>query len=232
MSLSLTTHMMLIQAVLTRQINFKSRFALRSLNSQTYGESTRGGPRCFFCYWGWGQFDVWGADKFWSNRVKVKGEASPCIYACRLGEWRMILETQQQRFGQIWIIQSRLLWFFKGFINFVYVALSGGTLLISVMSQQYNCLMELYTQILLNVYFSWKCILKVPLLLYLGMLGLRWMCMHLLMNLIKRTIDIQEKLKIVKKIYTCTKSMESCPLVISHYSGRVPSREGDKHNFA
>ena len=35
--------------------------------------------------------------------------------------------------------------FFKGFINCVYVALSGGTLLISVMSQQYNCLMELFT---------------------------------------------------------------------------------------
>ena len=28
--------------------------------------------------------------------------------------------------------------FFKDFINFVYVALSGGTLLISVMSQQYK----------------------------------------------------------------------------------------------
>ena len=27
----------------------------------------------------------------------------------------------------------------------MYVALPGGTLLISVMSQQYNCLMELYT---------------------------------------------------------------------------------------
>ena len=27
----------------------------------------------------------------------------------------------------------------------MYVALSGGTLLISVMSQQYNCLMELHT---------------------------------------------------------------------------------------
>ena len=27
----------------------------------------------------------------------------------------------------------------------MYVALSGGTLLISVMSQQYNCLMEMYT---------------------------------------------------------------------------------------
>ena len=45
-------------------------------------------------------------------------------------------------------------------------------------------------------YFSWKCIF--PLLLYLCMLGLKWMCMHLWMNLIKRTIDIQEKLKIVK----------------------------------
>ena len=38
-----------------------------------------------------------------------------------------------------------MIFFFKGFINFVYVALSGGTLLISVMSQQYNCLLELNT---------------------------------------------------------------------------------------
>ena len=30
------------------------------------------------------------------------------------------------------------------------------------------------------------------------MLGLRWMCMHLCMNLIKRTTDIQEKWKILK----------------------------------
>ena len=80
----------------------------------------------------------------------------------------------------------------------MYVALSGGTLLISVMSQQYNCLMELYTIVCFfntKVYFSWKCIF--PLLLYLGMLGLRWMCMHLWINLIKRTIDIQEN-KIVE----------------------------------
>ena len=35
---------------------------------------------------------------------------------------------------------------FKGFINFVYVALSDGILPISVMSQQYNCLLELYTK--------------------------------------------------------------------------------------
>ena len=86
--------------------------------------------------------------------------------------------------------------FFKGFINFVYIALSGGTLLISVMSQQYNCLLELHTHFFTKFYSSWKCIF--PLLLYLGMLGLRWMCMHLWMNLIKRTIDIQENKEIVK----------------------------------
>ena len=42
---------------------------------------------------------------------------------------------------------------YKVFIKFVYVALSGGTLLISVMSQQYNCVMELYKKIT-NFYFS------------------------------------------------------------------------------
>ena len=51
----------------------------------------------------------------------------------------------------------------------------------------------------------------VPLI---GMLGLIWMCMHLWMNFIKMTTDIQEKLKIVKNL--CTKSMERCPVVISH----------------
>ena len=43
--------------------------------------------------------------------------------------------------------------FFLGFINFVYVALSDGSLLISVMSQQYNCLLELYANFLLNFTF-------------------------------------------------------------------------------
>ena len=47
--------------------------------------------------------------------------------------------------GQIWIIHIKRYDFSKGFINFVYVALSGDTFLIYVMSQQYNCLMELYT---------------------------------------------------------------------------------------
>ena len=52
------------------------------------------------------------------------------------------------------------------------------------------------TQNFTKFHFSWKCIF--PLLLYSGMLGLRWMCMHLWMNLIKRTIDIQENVKILK----------------------------------
>ena len=70
--------------------------------------------------------------------------------------------------------------------------------------KKYNCLMELYNFLNnTNFHFSWKCIF--PLLLYLGMLGLRWMSMHLWLNLIKRTIDIQEKLKIVKNKQTMYK---------------------------
>ena len=55
----------------------------------------------------------------------------------------------------------------------------------------WNC-----TQIVTKFHFSWKCIF--PLLLHLGMLGLRWMCMHLWMNLIKR---ISKKKKKIVKIY-------------------------------
>ena len=41
----------------------------------------------------------------------------------------------------------------------MYVALSGGILLISVMSQQYNCLMELYKKITFheNVFSLFEC---------------------------------------------------------------------------
>ena len=83
----------------------------------------------------------------------------------------------------------------------MYVALSGGTLLISVMSQQYNCLMELYVYTFLQNFTFHENVssLFLYILTYtLGMLGLRWMCMHLWMNLIKRTIDIQENFKILK----------------------------------
>ena len=40
----------------------------------------------------------------------IKGEASTSIL-CRLSEWKMILEIKQQKFGQIWIIQSRAMVF-------------------------------------------------------------------------------------------------------------------------
>ena len=56
--------------------------------------------------------------------------------------------------------------FFKGFINFMYVALSGGTLLISVMSQQYNCLMELYTNLYKILLFEKMCLPSSFLLRY------------------------------------------------------------------
>ena len=89
-------------------------------------------------------------------------------------------------------------------------------------NRQYNCLMELYTNFY-KILLLWKCIF--PLLFYLGMLGLRWMCMYLWMNLIKRTIDIQEKINVLK---ICVQSQWR----VVTYSGRVPSREGDIHNFA
>ena len=60
------------------------------------------------------------------------------------------------------------------------------------------------------------------------LLGLRWMFMHLWMNLIKRTIDINNK-KLWKSMYKVNGELSSCDIT---YSGRVPSREGDIHNFA
>ena len=55
------------------------------------------------------------------------------------------------------------------------------------------------------------------------------MCMHLRMNLIKRTIDIQEKKKRREIMYKVNGELSSCDIT---YSGRVLSREGDIHNFA
>ena len=51
-------------------------------------------------------------------------------------------------FGQIWIIPIKSCDFFpKVLNNFWYAALSGDTLLQSVMSQHYNCLVEMYTNL-------------------------------------------------------------------------------------
>ena len=47
------------------------------------------------------------------NMTFFKGEAYRSFHKhlCRLSEWKMILETYQQKFGQIWIIQSRAMIF-------------------------------------------------------------------------------------------------------------------------
>ena len=106
------------------------------------------------------------------------------------------------------------LWVLKGFINLVYVALSVGTFLISVMSQQYNCRMELYTNIYQILLFIK---IYLPSSVILWYVRAEIMCMHLWINLIKTIIGIQETFIIVKKnIYICTKSIESSPPVISH----------------
>ena len=117
---------------------------------------------------------------------------------------------------QIWIIQSRDM-ILKGFINFVYVALSGGTLLISVMSQQYNCLMELYKKFYKILLFM-KMYIVSSLLFYTYMNVRAEMNVHAFMNELDQK-DYwyprrRKKIKIVKNL--CTKSMESCPFVISH----------------
>ena len=51
---------------------------------------------------------------------------------------------KKQTFEQIWILQSRAV-NFKVLVKLLYSALSGDTVIIPVMSQQYNSLMELYT---------------------------------------------------------------------------------------
>ena len=63
----------------------------------------------------------------------------------------------------------------------MYVALSGGTLIISVMSQQYNCLMELYTH-----FYKISLFMKMYLLLllYLGIHVRAEMSMHAFMKVL------------------------------------------------
>ena len=64
------------------------------------------------------------------------------------------------------------------------------------------------------------------------MLGLRWLHMHLWLNLTNWIIDIQEKLRILKKKKSMYKVNEELFSSDITHSGRVPSREGDIQNFA
>ena len=71
-----------------------------------------------------------------------------------------------------------------------------------VMSQQYNSLMELYKNFKKKS-VSWKCIF--PLLLYLGMLGLRWLCMQFMTEL-DQLVDYISKKKNSKIVKTYVQS--------------------------
>ena len=92
----------------------------------------------------------------------------------------------------------------------MYVTFSGGTLLISVMSQQYNCLMELYTnkkkkKLFMKMY--------LPSSFILGYVRAE-MNVHAFMNELHQKDEWYPRIFGVENL--CTKSMESCPLVISH----------------
>ena len=149
-----------------------------------------------------------------TQRIIILKEKFPQAFLCRLGEWRMILETKT---AKVWVNLDNPVKrydFFKGFINFcVYCPLRWHSSRIcdvtTVQLSNGNC-----TQIfLLNFYFSWKC--NFPLLSYLSMLGLWWM-FHAFMNELDQK-DYWYPRKNKKKMKNlCTKSMESCPIVISH----------------
>ena len=155
------------------------------------------------------------------NTRCITGEVSPSIYKCRLGEWKIILETQ--RYKNILAnlddpIKSYD--FFKVVISyFLYAALSGAV----TSSQQNNGLLELHTNFT-NFCFSWKYIFPPLLILYLGILELRWLCMHLWLNLINRTIP-KKFLKLRKSMYKVNIELFSCGITDSGRS-RVPSGGG------
>ena len=109
----------------------------------------------------------------------------------------------------------------------MYVALSGGTLLISVMSQQYNCLMELYTNFQFFLLFMK---MYLPSSFILGYVRAE-MNVHVFMNdLYQKDYWYPRKIKNCEKsMYKVNGELSSCDIT---YSGRVSSREGDIHNFA
>ena len=120
----------------------------------------------------------WKRKSFLGTKYCIKREASPSTSKGRLGKWKMVLETYQQKSGQIWIIKSRAMIFQSFFINFLYA----GPLWCQLWTVQ------LSHGNFTKFHFSWKCIF--PLLFYSGMLGLKWLCMHLRLNMINCATDI------------------------------------------
>ena len=92
----------------------------------------------------------------------------------------------------------------------MYVALSGGTILF-VMSQQYNCLMKLYTNFYKILLFMKMYLPSSFILRYVR----AEMNVHAFINeLDQKDYWYPRKIKNCENL--CTQSMETCPLVISH----------------
>ena len=95
--------------------------------------------------------DVW---------VPVKGEDSTSIYADWANE-KIILKSNRKNLGKFWISNHQELLFFKVLVDFLYAVLSGGIVLISVMSQQYNSIMELnFVALFMKMYLPSTFILR------------------------------------------------------------------------
>ena len=116
--------------------------------------------------------------------LQLKGEASRIIF-CRLGEWKIILETYRKKFGEIWIIQSRAMIFqsFDYFLVCCPLRWHSGAIICDVTTEQ---LSNGTTCILVHIYTNFTTFfmkMYLPPFSYLGMLGLWWLCMHLWLKL-------------------------------------------------
>ena len=83
----------------------------------------------------------------------------------------------------------------------MHAALSGDSVLISVMLQQYKCVMEQYTNYTFLLYMK----ICLPSNLILRYVRAKMIKLHEFMNLINWTIDIQENLRNYEIVYTTSK---------------------------
>ena len=135
---------------------------------------------------------------------------------------RMILETYQQKFGQIWIIQSRDMifqWFHKFSVCRPLRWHSS-----NIMSQQLSIDKPF---LLIFTFHENASSLSLFILRYVR----AEMNVHAFMNeLDQKAPLISKKIwKFWKSMYKVNGELSSCDIKCS---GRVPSREGDIHNFA
>ena len=129
-----------------------------------------------------------------------KGEASPSMPLCRLYEWKLILyrnlttkvwvnldnPNKSYNFSKVWLIYCHpLRWHSATICDVTTVQLSNGTV------------HNFHKVLLFTVHGNASSLFFYT---YVCYIGLRWLCMHLWLNFINRTIDIQEKTKLWKSV--------------------------------